>query len=137
MSRPHSNDSNRTGATVAERDNRVTAEGAVIQEFRFDLIHRPSSPDLSRHDTQSLASTGSTTLYHADSIDNFDMPMGLPSKTSTSLLWRNNVLILSLHSCHPTIPFGDQPGHLTLSQSWLQQRAQPLEQGPRRRSPGP
>ena len=123
VSRPHSRDSNSTGATFVEGNNRVNAGGAVTQDLHFDHVHRPSSPNLSRLDTQSLASTTSTTLYHADSVDDIDMQIGLQCKTGTSLLWHNDVLKLSLHSYHPTIPFRDQPCHLTLSQSWLEQRA--------------
>ncbi len=51
------------------------------QELRFDYIQRPSSPNLSHIDTQSLASTTSTTLYHAESVEEADTQMGLKCKS--------------------------------------------------------
>ena len=49
----------------------------MVSELRFVHIDRPGSPNLSHHDTRSLASTTSTTLYHADSVEDADTQMGL------------------------------------------------------------
>lgn len=54
----------------------------MIQELHFDHVHRSSSPNSSHLDTQSLASTTSTTLYHAESVEDDDTHMGLKCKLS-------------------------------------------------------
>lgn len=73
------------------------------QELRFDHICRPSSPNLSHVDTQSLASTTSTTLYHAESVEDADTPMGLKCKSCKFSSGQIKITLLSLRSHHPTI----------------------------------
>lgn len=53
----------------------------MIQELSLDHIHRPSSPNLSHLDTQSLASTTGTTLYHVESADDADLHVDLKCKS--------------------------------------------------------
>ena len=120
--RPHSNDSNQTGATVFEREKPHITGGVMIQELHTDHNHRPSSPSFSHGDTQSLASTTSTTL-HAESIEDVDTQMGLkckPCKLSSS---RSTFTLLSLRSRRSAVSFRDQSCHLALPQSWLEQGA--------------
>lgn len=83
----------------------MTTGGVAIQEFRFDHIHRPSSPNLSHLDTQSLASTTSTTLYHAESVEDTDMQMGIKCKSCELSSGQPRFTLLSLHSHHPTVSF--------------------------------
>lgn len=99
--RPHSNDSNRTGLTIFERETPLTAGGVIVQELRFDHIHRPCSPNLSHLDTQSLASTTSTTLYHAESVEDVDTQMGLKCKPFTLQPFRSEINRVISHYLNP------------------------------------
>ncbi|KAL9065101.1 MAG: hypothetical protein Q9161_008448 [Pseudevernia consocians] len=99
--RPHSNDSNQTSATVFERENPLNTGGMTSQELRFDHISRPSSPNLSHVDTQSLASTTSTTLYHAESVEDADTPMGLKCKSFIIQPFRSEINRVISHYLNP------------------------------------
>lgn len=99
--RPHSNDSNQTGATVFERDKPITSGGVMIPEIRFDHIHRQSSLNLSHQDTQSLASTASATLYHAESVEDADMQMGFKCKPFTIQPFRSEISRVISHYLNP------------------------------------
>lgn len=81
----------------------------MIYEDHFDHIHRPSSPNLSYLDTQSLASTTSTTLYHAESAEDTDTQVGLKCKSCKLSSGQPSLtlLSLSLYSHRSTIPFRD------------------------------
>ncbi|CAF9919552.1 MAG: hypothetical protein ALECFALPRED_001215 [Alectoria fallacina] len=99
--RPQSNDSNQTGATVFDRENPVKTGGALILELRFDHVHRPSSLNFSHLDTQSLASTTSTTLYRAESVEDADTQMGLKCKSFTIQPFRSEMNRVISHYLNP------------------------------------
>lgn len=96
----HSNDSNQTSTTVFDHEYRGNTEAGMMKELRFDHTHRPSSPK-SHHDTQSLASTTSTTLYHADSFEDIDAQTNLKCKLSSMQPFRSEINRIISHYLNP------------------------------------
>ena len=77
----------------------------MIHELRFDHTHRTNSPNSSHLDTQSLASTTSTTLYHSESVEDTDVQMGLKCKSGKPSSGQSCFTLLSLHSRNAAFPF--------------------------------